>query len=116
MSSQEIVMSSKVKEDTRGIYVKYGCLIDWQNLRDLEGRLLTYIDATYADKEQREAQKSILKNVLRNWMYENTSRDSVVGNLKVTAKEKFNSVGYWDYVCETPESSGLTPPQNDAVF
>lgn len=37
------------------------------NFRTLEGKMLTICDATFTDREQREAFKRIIKNELRNW-------------------------------------------------
>lgn len=42
-------------------------LFSYQVVQQLEGRLLDYIDATYAEKEQREAQKRVLRKIL--WGY-----------------------------------------------
>lgn len=44
--------------------------------RDLEianlvGKLLTYIDATYTDIEQRKANKRIVKDTIYTWYYDN---------------------------------------------
>lgn len=44
--------------------------------RDLElsvlvGKLLTYIDATYTDLDQRKAHKRILKETVYTWYYDN---------------------------------------------
>jgi len=36
---------------------------DYQDEQRIVGKLLTYIDATYSDKEQRQAHKDILKDV-----------------------------------------------------
>lgn len=36
-------------------------------LQQLEGRMLDYVDATYADKEQRDAQKRIIRRVLHEF-------------------------------------------------
>jgi len=37
------------------------------DVKMLVGRLLTYIDATYTDKEQREAQKSLVRVLVYEW-------------------------------------------------
>ncbi len=36
-------------------------------VRFLEGKLLTVVDASYSDREQREAIKSLVKKEVRNW-------------------------------------------------
>lgn len=45
-------------------------LVSFNELRVLLGQLLTHIDATYTDREQREAQKSLTKNIVNEWMRE----------------------------------------------
>ena len=42
--------------------------INYNDSYNLIGRLLTYVDATYQDKEQREAHKGILKRTIKEWM------------------------------------------------
>lgn len=42
-------------------------IFSYQVVQQLEGRLLDYVDATYAEKDQREAQKRVLRKVL--WGY-----------------------------------------------
>lgn len=65
-------MSSKSKEQnvTSDTYHKYGAMINFDELDSLVGQLLTYVDATYTDLEQRKAHKSIIKNIARSWYYE----------------------------------------------
>jgi len=58
-------MSSK---DTNN-FDKFGAMINFDELDNLVGQLLTYIDATYTDIEQRKAHKSIVKNLCRDWYY-----------------------------------------------
>jgi hypothetical protein len=36
-------------------------------VRDLVGKLLTYVEATYTDKTQREAQKDIVRTLVYAW-------------------------------------------------
>ena len=43
-------------------------LVDHQDLDSLIGRLMQYIEATYQDKEQREAQKGLVKGLCREWL------------------------------------------------
>ena len=43
-------------------------LVDHQDLDSLIGQLMQYIEATYQDKEQREAQKGIVKRLCRDWL------------------------------------------------
>ena len=42
--------------------------INYEELSNLKGRLLTLIDATYIDPEQRKAQKDVVWQTLRAWM------------------------------------------------
>jgi len=44
--------------------------------RDLElsvlvGKLLTYVEATYSDQEQRKAHKRLIKETIYTWYYDN---------------------------------------------
>ena len=48
-------------------------LISSKELRNIEGRLLTIIDATFQDKFQREAQKSIVRKEIWEWWYQYNS-------------------------------------------
>lgn len=64
--------------------VKYGSLINWGEIDNLVGRLLTHVDATTLDPVAREANKSILKSIVREWMRNNDDH-SVWGNLVVHA-------------------------------
>lgn len=43
-------------------------LVDHGDLDSLIGRLMQYIEATYQDKEQRDAQKGIVKSLAREWL------------------------------------------------
>lgn len=42
--------------------------INYEELYNLKGRLLTLIDATFTDPEQRKAQKDVVWHTLRDWM------------------------------------------------
>ncbi|MCK5016601.1 MAG: hypothetical protein KAS32_05945 [Candidatus Peribacteraceae bacterium] len=42
--------------------------VNFHELNDLVGQILTLIDATYPDKEQRTAQKTIFKQKMYDWM------------------------------------------------
>lgn len=44
--------------------------IDFSHAEELVGRLLTIIDATYTDPEQRRAQKRIVKSEVYDWMHD----------------------------------------------
>ncbi len=67
----------------------------WQ-LDNLVGRLLTYIDATYSDQQQRKAHKDIVKQAAYNWfmdasydfLADGTSVEDAVNELY----EKHNSI------------------------
>lgn len=45
--------------------------VTWSS--SLEGKLLTFIDASFSDKEQREAVKSIVKGIIRDYYRESNS-------------------------------------------
>lgn len=57
------------KEQSESGYNKFGAMLNWDELNELIGQLLTYVDATYTDLEQRKAHKSIVKNLVRDWYY-----------------------------------------------
>jgi len=52
--------------------------IDDGNVNVLVGRILTIIDATYQDKEQREAAKTTFRRVIWNWVGEQRGEMGVV--------------------------------------
>jgi hypothetical protein len=72
---------------------KYGALVNWNELDDLIGKLLTHIDAIILDPTSREANKSIVKMLVREWMREN-DRDSVWGGLHLKALSNDHATGY----------------------
>lgn len=41
-----------------------------RSIRDLVGKLLTLADATFSDVKQREAQKSVIRNLVYDWSAE----------------------------------------------
>lgn len=43
------------------------------DLDNLTGKLLTYVDATYADAEQRKAHKGIVRDTLWSWFKDRTN-------------------------------------------
>lgn len=43
------------------------CMINFEEVDTLVGRLLTYIDATFTDTIQRKAQKDLVKQTVRGW-------------------------------------------------
>jgi hypothetical protein len=55
------------KDQVESGFNKFGAMINWDELNELIGLLLTYVDATYQDKEQREAHKSLVRNTVRDW-------------------------------------------------
>lgn len=59
--------------------------ICYSELGDLQGQLLTYVDATFIDEKQREAHKSIVKRVTKDWM----------NNLYHTQMPKYYDAGGW---------------------
>lgn len=42
--------------------------VNFEELYNLKGRLLTLIDATFTDAEQRKAQKDVVWHTLKSWM------------------------------------------------
>ncbi len=64
--------------------VKYGDVVNWEDLDGLLGRLLTHIDATILDQVAREANKSIVKSIVREWMRD-LDRHGVWGGLVAEA-------------------------------
>ena len=97
----------KKNSGAEGIYegnVKYGALIDFADISSLTGQLLTYVDATYSDKEQREAHKSLVKKVLRNWYYACENSWSVEGKVTWT---QGTAVGEGEYVFSHWKDSSL---------
>ena len=43
-------------------------LVDHGDLDNLIGQLMNYVEATYQDKEQRDAHKRLVKRVCREWL------------------------------------------------
>lgn len=41
--------------------------LEYTDTQNLMGKLLTYIDATYTDQEQRKAHKDIVRQVVNDW-------------------------------------------------
>lgn len=44
--------------------------INYSELYNLKGRLLTLIDATYTDPQQRKAQKNVVWQALQTWFHD----------------------------------------------
>ena len=66
-------------------------LINSTRMRNLEGRLLTIIDATFQDEFQRKAQKSIVSKEIWEWWYQYNaipkySHDDVADHFPVATK------------------------------
>lgn len=53
---------------------------DFEDESRLVGKLLTYVDATYTDKEQREAHKSIMKDLVYGHCQELRARGAQIVN------------------------------------
>lgn len=49
-------------------------LLEYRDEQDLLGKLLTYIDATYTDQEQRKAHKDIVRQIVNNWRQDISTR------------------------------------------
>lgn len=45
-----------------------GYAVNYEDLRNLKGRLLTHADATFTDARQRKAQKDCIWQILQAWM------------------------------------------------
>lgn len=45
-------------------------ILDSQDFSSILGKLLTYVDATYTDPEQRKAHKDLIKQTLWGWEHE----------------------------------------------
>jgi len=72
-----VVEHNCVDGEIGGSYKSGYPLLHESNFRNLEGKMLTICDATFSDKEQREAFKRIIKNELRNWFSDEI--DNVIG-------------------------------------
>lgn len=51
-------------------------ILEYNDVQNLVGKLLTYIDATYSDHEQRKAHKDIVRNTVYEW--ERTLRERAI--------------------------------------
>lgn len=63
MSNEKIkvVSSDLIKEEEIKIKINY------TEIYDLVGKLLTFVDATFQDKEQRKAMKTLIKHTVYDW-------------------------------------------------
>lgn len=64
--------------------------INWEELYNLKGRLLTLCDATFSDQQQRKAFKDVLWQTLQRWMIDierDCGYDSGDGGPTVSADE-----------------------------
>lgn len=59
------------------------------SVRELVGELLTYVDATYQDKEQREAQKDIVRNIVYRWFDNSFFGQEVLDKVEALLEEMF---------------------------
>src|SRR5688572_6402906 len=50
------------------------CILRHRDVSDLVGKLLTYVDATFTDAEQRKAHKDIVKGLVYDWHNSMTTR------------------------------------------
>jgi len=58
------------KQDQLGRVEKgnnYYALLQYEEIRRIEGQMLTIIDASFTDKEQREAVKSLVRSNIWDW-------------------------------------------------
>lgn len=58
-------VNKELVEKKLNAYNKFGFLNAQSS--HLEGKMLTIIDASYSDREQRDAIKSLVKKEIRNW-------------------------------------------------
>lgn len=61
-------------------------LLDYSAVNSILGKVLTFVDATYADKEQREATKKILRTTI--WEYNNYLQESLKRSVKQAEETK----------------------------
>jgi hypothetical protein len=59
----------------------------WQ-VRDLVGKLLTYVDATYTDKTQRDAQKDIVRSLVYTWFEQDCKWPEITDEVEKLINEK----------------------------
>ena len=65
-------------------------IMDYKDFQNLMGKLLTYVDATFSDPEQRKAHKDIVKNTL--WSIEREMRDRAIQSVDAHTGEKTKTV------------------------
>jgi predicted kinase len=80
VKSQENKRQGQIEMVTKG--VDYFALLKYQEIRHLEGKILTLVDATYSDKTQREAVKCLFRQMVwfdwaKNLESKNWNCDSV---------------------------------------
>lgn len=68
--------------------------------KDLEGKLKTYVDATYTDKEQRDAHKSIIGGILWN------CAESIVSMRTYRGYVDYDG---WNYTYHPADSEDILP-------
>jgi hypothetical protein len=61
-------------------------LLSYTEVNSILGKILTFVDATYTDKEQREATKKILRTTI--WEYNNYLQDRLKRSVKNAKVEK----------------------------
>lgn len=59
--------------------------INYEEVYNLKGRLLTLVDATFADPEQRRAHKTLVWGVLQDWMKDIVARSGDALDVQLTA-------------------------------
>lgn len=81
--------------------LRYGTFISYADINELLGKMLTYVDATYTNQEQRDAHKSIIKQTVRDWYYVsetsiplilNEEYDQTGGRVNLSASEWNRSI------------------------
>jgi len=79
----------------------YFAILQYDDIQCIEGRLLTFVEAMNTDKEQREAQKSVVRTMvwewsrnlfLRNWNQDYPVADSHSQSNGKTKKSRVNII------------------------
>lgn len=54
-----------------------------ESFKILQGKLLTIIDASYTDRDQRDAVKSLIKSATKDWLYDLDVKTHTAANEEV---------------------------------
>lgn len=83
-----IVYEHEYHEDelARGLRYHAIPLMGYSEVNAILGKILTFVDATYTDKEQREATKKILRTTI--WEYNNYLQEQITNGMKRAKEQK----------------------------